>query len=90
MSAGKYNNILSLGAGKAMDFFMDSARYCGFELPEHFEFNPLFHKTQRFLKSIFNKDSHETNFGVVSFKGDRAYDRFFSLRIDSLFTFLHI
>lgn len=32
---------------EALDFFMDSARYCGFELPEYFEFNTLLKQVQK-------------------------------------------
>lgn len=38
---GTTNNVLSLKANEALDFFMDSARFCGFELPEYFKFDTL-------------------------------------------------
>ncbi len=41
---GKRNNmntILSLSASKALDFFMKSEQFHGFELPEYFDFDAL-------------------------------------------------
>ena len=34
-------NVLSLNADEAMDFFMKSEEYHGFELPEYFNFDDL-------------------------------------------------
>ncbi len=39
--ADKTNNILSLNHNEAMDFFLKSAQYHGFELPEYFVFDKL-------------------------------------------------
>lgn len=49
MSIDKFYNILALNADQALTFFLDSSRYCGFELPEYFEFNPLLEKIQRLI-----------------------------------------
>lgn len=35
------NNVLSLNHEEALAFFMNSARFCGFELPEYFNFDIL-------------------------------------------------
>lgn len=56
MSAGNFNNVLSLNADKALVFFMNSARYCGFELPEYFEFNPLLRQVQKLIGDTPFKD----------------------------------
>ncbi len=47
--ADKTNNILSLNHNEAMDFFLKSAQYHGFELPEYFVFDDLL---QSIKKSI--------------------------------------
>ena len=49
MSVLKFDNILTLKAKEALEFFMDSTRYCGFELPEYFEFNPLLKHVQKLI-----------------------------------------
>ena len=37
----KVNNILSLTSAEALDFFMKSEQYHGFELPEYFDFDKV-------------------------------------------------
>ncbi|WP_158712812.1 hypothetical protein [Parabacteroides pacaensis] len=32
-----HTNVLSLKADEALEFFMDSMHFCGFELPEYFK-----------------------------------------------------
>ena len=39
--ANKTNNVLSLESKDAMDFFLKSEQYHGFELPEYFVFDEL-------------------------------------------------
>lgn len=41
-----YTNVLSLKADEALMFFMNSNRFCGFELPEYFNFDVLLHYVQ--------------------------------------------
>lgn len=40
--ANKAKNILSLDSEEAIDFFLNSEQYHGFELPEYFVFDELF------------------------------------------------
>lgn len=42
-------NVLSLKADEALLFFMDSGRFCGFELPEYFNFNVLLRHIQEVI-----------------------------------------
>lgn len=52
----KAKNILSLNAKEAMDFFMKSSQYQGFELPEYFVFDNLL---QTVKKTIADKPYEE-------------------------------
>lgn len=45
-------NILTLNHEEAMDFFMKSEQYHGFELPEHFAFNDIL-KYAKLLRDIY-------------------------------------
>ena len=40
-------NILSLSAQEALDFFMQSEQYHGFELPEYFDFDEVLNRDTR-------------------------------------------
>lgn len=48
----KPKNILSLDSKEAMDFFLKSEQYHGFELPEYFEFDELLKKVKDTIGSI--------------------------------------
>lgn len=48
----KPKNILSLDSKEAMDFFLKSEQYHGFELPEYFEFDDLLKKVKDTIGSI--------------------------------------
>lgn len=48
----KPKNILSLDSKEAMDFFLKSEQYHGFELPEYFEFDELLKKVKDKIGSI--------------------------------------
>lgn len=51
----KTQNILSLDNEKAMDFFMKSPQFHGFELPEYFVFN----KVLNYVRETIGDKSYE-------------------------------
>lgn len=49
-------NILSLDAKEALDFFLKSEQYHGFELPEYFVFDELLHSVKKAIEDIPYED----------------------------------
>lgn len=47
-----HTNILSLKADEALGFFMDSMRFCGFELPEYFRFDEMLAAIRQTISDI--------------------------------------
>ena len=50
--ANKTKNVLSLDAKDAMDFFLKSEQYHGFELPEYFVFDELLHNVKEIIGDL--------------------------------------
>lgn len=51
----KTKNVLSLSSEEALDFFMKSEQFHGFELPEYFDFN----KVLEFVKKTIGDNKYE-------------------------------
>ena len=50
--ANKTKNVLSLDSKDAMDFFLKSEQYHGFELPEYFVFDELLHNVKEIIGDL--------------------------------------
>ena len=70
--ANETKNVLSLESKDAMDFFLKSEQYHGFELPEYFVFDELLQNIKEVLEYAQNelglKDMYNSDNGFISKK----------------------
>ena len=54
----KTKNILSLNHKEAMDFFLKSEQYHGFELPEYFVFDEFLQNLKKWLEILYTMNAY--------------------------------